>query len=315
MARKLHWRELRTGLIAFGVLATIVIGILFFARVGQLHGDTSTLYVLTDDATGVLPGTEVWLSGEKVGLVKRIRFRSVRTDTTRRVEIETMILTHRMHLVRRDAYANIEPGGSLVGAPIVFISSGTSMAPALKPGDSLVDIPTSAIKPLGERVTLLLSRLNLLVDTSKKLVTMMSSTKGSLGAFKQSGVPQIANASGAVSGLVNKANYGDGTIGLAKRGDLGARFGRILAAKDSITLLLTSGKGNVGRFRNDSTLGPAITGIRAEIDSLKALMATPGGIARVRSDTTLKTELARVSAELAALMADVKKNRGRYLRF
>ena len=55
MARNLEWRDLKTGTIAFGVLVALAAGILFFARVGVMRGDKSSIYVLTDDAAGIRP--------------------------------------------------------------------------------------------------------------------------------------------------------------------------------------------------------------------------------------------------------------------
>ena len=61
MSRPLPWRNLRVGVIAFIVIVGSALGILLFARVGALHGDTTNIYVVSDDAPGVLAGTEVWI--------------------------------------------------------------------------------------------------------------------------------------------------------------------------------------------------------------------------------------------------------------
>ena len=93
MSRNLAWRDLKTGTIAFVAIVGLAMSILLFARVGALHGDTTNLYVVTDDAPGVLSGTEVWLSGTKVGLVRDIHFRPVTTDTSQRLAIHLEVLT------------------------------------------------------------------------------------------------------------------------------------------------------------------------------------------------------------------------------
>ena len=72
MPRHLRWSELTGGIIATAVIVGLIVVIFLFARVGALHGKKVTLYVLTDDATGVLAGTEVWLGGKKEGVVKEI---------------------------------------------------------------------------------------------------------------------------------------------------------------------------------------------------------------------------------------------------
>src|SRR3954469_7785840 len=113
MAREHEWSELRGGMIAALGIAGVVLLTLLFARVGALHGRKITLYVVTDDATGVLPGTEVWLGGKKEGLVKDVSFRPPSTDTLERVILAADFLEEALDNVRRDSYAQIKPGGSL----------------------------------------------------------------------------------------------------------------------------------------------------------------------------------------------------------
>ena len=315
MARNLAWRDLKTGTVAFGVIVAGALGVLIFARVGALHGDKSNIYVLSQEADGVLAGTEVWLSGQKIGLVKDIHFRAIATDTLERLAIHTEILSDRMHLVRRDAYADIRPGDNLIGSPIVFISSGTSRVPALRSGDTLVNVSTGKMKPVGEKVTELTARLSALADSGKRLSALLNSRTGTIGAFKHDGTAKISDASATISGLMNQATSGNGTIALASKGELGARLARIQAGKDSIVLLLSSGRGNIGRFRKDSTLFRTVSHIRDEIDSLKSMSSGAGTLQRARSDTTLTLEMARIRVHLSELMADIKKHPGRYISF
>ena len=179
-----EWRELKTGVVGAIVAASLVIGILFFARVGQLRGDIKTIFVYSDDAVGVLPGTEVWLSGEKIGQVKRVHFRSVGTDTLRRLAIEAEIIAERMQYIRRNARVDIRPGGNLIGTPVINITGGTSRAAALTNGDTLAAVSSSAFKPLGVKVDALSARMTVLADTARRLVSLMSSSRGTIGAFQ-----------------------------------------------------------------------------------------------------------------------------------
>ena len=125
MPRQLHWRELTAGIIAVAAIAVLVMVTLVFARVGGLHGDKVTLYVVTDAATGVLKGTEVWLSGQEAGLVKDVSFRATSTDTLERLIIRIELLEAALPSVRRDSYAQIRPSGSFLGKRIIFIASGS----------------------------------------------------------------------------------------------------------------------------------------------------------------------------------------------
>ncbi|MEO8576740.1 MAG: MlaD family protein [Gemmatimonadales bacterium] len=315
MSRNLQWSELKTGIIAFAVLVALVMSILLFARVGALRGDKDDIYVLTQEADGVLEGTEVWLSGQKIGLVKDIHFRPVSTDRLERLAIHTEILRDRMHFIRRDAWADIRSGDNLIGSPIVFISSGTSKAPALKSGDTLINISTSKMKPVGQKVDDLTKKLSTLADSGKSVAAALSSPNSNIGAFRSSGIAKINNANAAFSGLMKKTTEGNGSVALASRDDIPARVSRVLAAKDSIALLLTTDRGSVGRFRKDSSLFKNVGHIRSQLDSLKTMMSGTTGVARLRGDTTVTTEMARARLQLTAIMADLKKHPGRYISF
>ncbi len=314
MARTRSWSELTLGLICAAAVVALAASILLFARVGALHGDKSKLVVLTDHAPGVLPGTEVWLAGQRVGQVSAIKFRPASTDTSRRVAINTEILTDFLPQVREGAHADIRPGGNLIGSPIVYISPGTSNTPAVKDGDTISTQSVGVIKDVGAGVTKLVSRLTVLADSGSKALALLNSEAGAVGAFTRNGLPRIASATGMMSRLMNQARNGNGSSGMLIRGDFGMRLRRVLSAKDSLTYLMSSGNGSLGRFHRDSTLAPTIARMQSEVDSLRGMMGSPNSsLARARTDTALKTELARVKAQLDSLMKDVKKHPLRYL--
>jgi ABC-type transporter Mla subunit MlaD len=314
MSRNLQWRELKTGIIAFAVIVGGALSILFFARVGALHGDTTDIYVVTDDAPGVLAGTEVWLSGQKVGLVKDIHFRPPTTDTLERLAIHLKILSRHMRFIRRDAWADIRPGGNLLGTPVVWISSGTSRVRALNPGDTLAEISTGKMRPVGDRVAALGNRMTMLADSGGKVLRLLQSQAGTAGRLVGSGWPKVTRQTDQLARIARNASRGNGSLGLILHGELGAHLASIRATKDSIALVLSSGSGNVGRFRRDSTLRNEIAHLQAQVDSLRAISAAGTGIGRMKTDSALTREMARVRVELAALMADIKKHPLRYLK-
>ena len=313
MARELHWRELKTGIVAFVAIVGLALSILLFAKVGALHGDTDNIYVLADEAPGVLSGTEVWLSGEKVGLVRDIHFRSVNTDTLHRLAIHLEVLRKHMHFIRRDAWADIRPGGNLIGSPVVWISSGTSRAPAVAEGDTLLEISTGKMQPVGERVTALVDRLGTLADSGGKVLRLLQSQAGTAGRLVGTGWPKVTSQTDEIARLTRRATTGNVTLALLLHGELGARIARIRASKDSIAALINSGDGNVGRFRRDSTLINKVTDLRAQLDSVRSEWSSGKGLGQMRSDSTLRLEMARVRLELSALMADIRKRPLQYV--
>jgi phospholipid/cholesterol/gamma-HCH transport system substrate-binding protein len=315
MPRQLHWRELTGGLIAAAAIAGVVILTLLFARVGALHGKKVTLYIVTDDATGVLPGTEVWLGGKKEGLVKDVTFRPPSTDTSERVLVKTDFLAEGFADVRRDSYAEIRPGGSLIGAVIVNIAPGTAMSPALRDGDTIRTRETGSIASLAEDVGTVAPEVSALATQVKQLTTMISSPRGTIGSFQAHGLSKMADVSAGLSRITARATRGNGTVGLAMRTDLAGRAARAMASTDSIRSLLSSNRGSLGRFQRDTTLFTKASGVMAEVDTLRALLSNPvGSIAAAHNDSTLSTELGRTHALLDSLMKDVKSHPMRYIK-
>jgi phospholipid/cholesterol/gamma-HCH transport system substrate-binding protein len=316
MPRQLHWNELTGGIIAAVVIAAVAVGILLFARVGALHGKKVTLYVVTDEAAGVLSGTEVWLAGDKVGLVKDVSFRAPTTDTLERLLITTEFLQSALPNVRRDSYARIEPGGSLIATAIVYIAPGTTTSPQLRDGDTVHTRPKVMMADLTQQLGTIAPEFSALGAATKELNDKTSRPIGTIGNYRASGLPDLPDVSAGITSLNARATGGNGTIAHAMRGNLRARASHAMAAADSIRTLISSNKGSIGRFSRDTTLVTKANHVLAEVDTLRALFSNPiGTIAAAHSDSALTRQLDQTRVLLASLIKDVKSNPMRYIRF
>jgi hypothetical protein len=314
MASRVHWGDLKVGIIAATAIVVSVVSILLFARVGALHGDTEKIYVTAPDVSGVLKGTEVWIAGKEVGQIADIRYRPVSSDTLQRVLIETNILVQYMPFIRRDSWADIRPGGNMIGSPIVYIKVGTAKAAALHSGDTVASKIGGRIQAFGSQVDTLADKLVALADGSGKLVDKLSDPTNSVGAFRSRGIAQLRDFHDVVSMYATKATTGNGSLALAYRGDVVGRMKGLIAAKDSVFQLVNSGNGNIGRFRKDSTLMLHVTSLRAGIDSLRSL-TSGAGVTKMRSDTALSAAVAKARREIDSLMIEIKKHPTRYISF
>ena len=316
MARQLHWRELTGGMIAAGVIAALTVAVLLYARVGGLHGKKLTLYVVTEEAPGVLAGTEVWIAGQKQGVVKHVSFRSATVPAMERILIETEVLEEALPSVRRNSYARIRSGGSLIGAPVVYIRTGSTNFPALHEGDTVHARPPIVRPDLAEDIGALGPAFAALGSETGKLRSNITRPVGTIGAYRAEGFPDLADVSAGMSSLSARATRGKGTIARAMRGDLRVRASHAMAAADSLRALMSSNKGSIGRFSRDTTLVTNANHILAEVDTLRALLSNPiGAIAAAHSDSALTRQLDRTHVLLASLIKDVKSNPTRYIRF
>ena len=316
MPRRIHWSELTLGIIAVAVIGVITIATVVFARVGALHGKKVTLYVVTDDATGVQPGTEVWLAGQKQGTVKEVSFRPASSDTLERLLIRTEFLESALPNVRRSSWASIRPGGTLIGAAVVYISVGSAKSPPLHEGDTVRTRYSSHVGDLLSDLKSIMPQVSSLSVKVNELNAMAKSTSGTVGNVRAHGFPKLPEVSARMSRLAGKASQGRGTIGLASRTNLMARASQAMAAADSIRTLVSSNKGTLGRFRRDTTLTTKAAGVLAELDTLSALVAGgAGALEATHPDSSLTRELSRMRLLLAELVRDLKKHPLRYIAF
>src|SRR6476661_5934867 len=129
--KALRWRSVSGGIAALAVLVALIFVVFRYARTGQLRGDKFRLYVAVPDASNLLNGSEVWLNGQRVGTVTRIDFAPATVPKDIRVVIATDVLTSMRQTIRFDSRADLRSGGTVIGAPVVYLSSGTLRARAV----------------------------------------------------------------------------------------------------------------------------------------------------------------------------------------
>jgi len=316
MPHQLHWRSLRVGIISAVVIAAVVVSVLLFARVGAMHGKKVTLYVVTAEAPGLLAGTEVWLAGQKEGIVTGISFRPPTVPASERILITTQFLADALSSVRRDSYAQIKPGGSMIGTLVVSISPGSMGARPLHDGDTVYSRPSVVVSNLTEDVSSLMPAFNELGAATKELADRIGRPTGTVGAYRTSGFPDLQDVSAGASALSARATGGRGTIARSASASFRARASHAMAAADSLRTLMASNKGSLGRFRRDTTLVTNANHVLAEVDSLRGLLSDPlGSIGGAHPDSALTHQLEQTHILLAALIKDVKANPLRYIRF
>lgn len=318
MARRLSWSDVRGGLLAAFAIGAVVFGVLKYARVGALRGDTFRLYALVGEARGVLVGSEVWLSGQKVGKILRIDFRPLITDadTIARLLLEMEVLEKHRVAMHRDAVAQIRAGGGVIGAPVVYLSPGTIKAALLQPGDTVRARQQADFADAASQFGYASREFPVIISNVKLLSSQLGSTGGTIGAFLA-----LPGGGELTRTRVNSVRLGNrlssnGTVGLSMRGGLMARADRVMARADSVRALLASPNTSLGRFRRDSSLMSNVADIRNELSIVKALIDEPrGSVGRAIRDSAVTNALNGVSREMSLLFADIKKHPFRYISF
>ena len=317
MAQRAGWRDLGVGIA--GAAGVLLIGalIVVFGRVGALHGKTFRLYVTTDAARGVIRGTEVWLDGKKVGLVKALGFQPPSAPPSERLVLALDILDDVRQDVRSNSRVSIRSGATLIGDQVVYLSSGTAAAHPVSDGDT-VHATQSDVESVTSEAALAAREFPAILANVKLLGAQLRSTQSTIGAFLgDQGGTDMQRVRGKTERLMARLG-GSASLGLALNGRsaLQARAEHAMAQVDSIRELLASNQHSLGRFRRDSTLAGEIARLRIQLVELNRLASSPTGtIGRLHADSAITLGVRRDLAALDSLMADIKKHPLRYIAF
>ncbi|HJU68884.1 MAG TPA: MlaD family protein [Gemmatimonadaceae bacterium] len=311
------WRALVPGVVIVTLIAAFTVAILVYARVGRLHGDKYRLYILTDAARGVIKGTEVWLAGQKVGLVTDIRFVPPGRDTLRRLTIELELLESVQEVIREDSFGQIRSGGSLIGAPVVYITPGTSGTPPLASGDTVRAKPQVDTEGLTSAVALAGRELPIVIREAKQVRDDMRRATSQLTELQDNGGVSLSVVGSRAARITERATRGGGVVPrLLKERTISARISGAMRSADTIRALLASDATSYGRFKRDSTLLREIASVRDEMSILRGLLEQSRGTAgRMANDKAVTDALASAEKELGRTIEDIKRDPLRYVRF
>lgn len=319
MPRIQNWRSLLPGLIAIAVIVVGVIAVLSFARVGALHGSTIRVYSSMAEARGVMKGTPVWLEGQPVGQVVRVEFLPPSSDSNATVLVVMDLLKRDVKYIRRDAVAQITSGGTLIGAPVVYLGTTASNAPLLAEGDTLHSIAQGDPEGVASRIAMASRDFPAIIANVKDLRQQLGSVHGTTGALLNDDALRIDLARSRGTRLADRALHGNGTIGRVLNGGTTratARAQHALSEVDSLRALVTSQQSVIGRFRRDTSLMRTVTSLRNEVSLAKAMLDEPRGTAgRVLHDSVVFRQLTAAEKELAGIMADLRAHPMRYIAF
>jgi phospholipid/cholesterol/gamma-HCH transport system substrate-binding protein len=318
MAQRARWRELWVGVAATAGVLLIGALIMVFGRVGALHGKTFRVYVATDGARGVIRGTDVWLDGQKVGLVRSVGFQPPSAPPSQRLVLGLDILDGVRQNIRADSRISIRSGATLIGDQVVYMSSGTAAAAPVSAGDTIratqadVESATAEAAATAREFPAILANIKL-------LGAQLQSAQGAVGAFLgDQGGANMQRVRGQTERLMNRLGASGGLLSMtvSGRAELVARAEQAMSQVDSIRELLGSDRHSLGRFRRDSTLSHEIAAVRLELAEVQRLASSPTGtIGRIHADSAIALGVRHDLASLDSLLADLKKHPLRYIAF
>jgi ABC-type transporter Mla subunit MlaD len=309
------WRKLTGGIIALVVIVACAFAIIAFARVGSLRGDTYRAYIIADQASGILKGTQVWLQGQRVGVVKNVAFRALPTDTAVQTVLEMEVLSEYKPYIRKDSRVEFKPGGTYLGAQVVALRIGSRTAPVLEAGDTLTRVSVIDPEERSDELTEAGEDIPQIVTSLRAIGSDLSKTQTQFGSLAEHG-SGLRLVMTHVAQFEKRNSGRKGTLTLLTGDHALANAARAAITRADSLLKMTQGPGALKRFKTDTTLRAALAGTRANLDSVRLRISREDGAAgRFASDDALERDLQALSAQIERTLADFAKRPERYSPF
>src|SRR5690625_2785325 len=128
-------RSVVPGVLLIALLLGVALAIVFSDRIARAFGSRYEFVITFHEASGLEPGSEVWVAGRPVGRVLAVSLVPPGHGTApiaACVELPTEVQPH----VRHDGEVRLGSAG-VTGDAVVMIEPGTLAAPVVGPGDTI----------------------------------------------------------------------------------------------------------------------------------------------------------------------------------
>jgi len=293
-------RAITVGIFIFIALAIFIAGVLTLGGQNKTFANTFTVRAIFNDVDGLQAGNNVWLSGVKVGTIKKISFIS-----NAQVEVTINIEEKYQQYIHKDSKAKIGSDG-LIGNKIIEIYGGMPQSPVAQTGDVLG--VEKALSMDDMLVTLQENNKNILAITTdfKEVSKGIAAGQGTLGKLlKDEGI--VNQVESMLVSLRSTSAKADAMVA-----DL-ADYTSKLQAKGSLTNNLITDTVVFSRLRSTMTqVEQASQTANTLIEDLRKtsqrLNATDGAVGVLLNDTEAAAQLKETMRNLQSSTQKLDEN-------
>jgi phospholipid/cholesterol/gamma-HCH transport system substrate-binding protein len=314
---KITWDQLRVGLlIAFGV-AVLAVAVYKLGQAANLFAKRYQLIAYLPDANGLREGGSVMVAGQLAGTVTKIEFLPVDADTTRNLKLTLAVDDAVREQIRRDSRGKLRTLG-LLGDKVFDITPGTPSFKPLSAGDTVTVVASLDYEAVIAQASGAVTDMVALTKDLHAITGGIVRGEGTVGQLltNRALYDQLNGTLSRANGMLARLGNPNGTVG--RMLDDPALYNRLvgmIGSTDSLVMSINASKGTAGLLLRDTTLYVNMVGITRGADSLMRTLTNGQGTAsRLLTDQTLYDQLNKLVTDLSAMLADVRRDPGRYTK-
>jgi phospholipid/cholesterol/gamma-HCH transport system substrate-binding protein len=219
--------------------------------------------------------------------------------------------------VRSDSKARVRTLG-LLGDKILDITPGTPPHPQLAANDTLAADQALDYEAVISQAAGAVQDMVQLTHDLRQITGGIVRGEGTMGQLltNRTLYDQLTTTVARANQMLTQLQNPNGTFGrMLNDPKLYDGLTHTVSATDSLLIVLNSEKGTVGRLLRDTTLYQSFVGIAQNADSLPRLLTKGNGLAsKLLTDQQLYDQLNKLVTDMNAILADVRKNPGKYTK-
>jgi len=294
-------RSARRGLLILAGLVAAAVLIFYIDVVVDLFRPRVEIVALVPSAPGVRAGSAVWVAGVEAGRVTSVQL--ARRGDSALVALDLRLEGRTRRILRRDS--DVYTGSRrFIGEPIVHLTAGSTAAAQVDDGDTIRARPRVDPREMLARARTFPRALDSLFDAADRAGSLVEGRQEALGdlldrtavASREAGALSRDLERGSLGRLLDDRRMGDRIDAVRLRvqqlgraaddaaerytgpdselperlGRLNLRAGRLASQLDSLQQRSAAAGGFLHRSSRDSAIAVAVSGVRAQIDSLMA---------------------------------------------
>jgi phospholipid/cholesterol/gamma-HCH transport system substrate-binding protein len=311
------WDQLRVGLVV--AIAVVVVGVAIY-KLGQAANLFTKRYHLTaflPDVNGLREGGSVMVAGQLAGTVTKIEFLPVDNDTTRNLRLELAVDANVREQIRRDSKGKLRTLG-LLGDKVFDITTGTPRFQPLREGDTITVVPSLDYEAVIAQASGAVNDMVALTKDLRAITGGLVKGEGTMGQLltNRALYDQLNSTLGRANTMLARFQNPNGTVGrMLDDPTMYNKLVGVITSTDSLIVSINASKGTAGLLLRDTTLYANLIGITRGADSLmRSLTNGQGTASRLLTDQTLYDQLNKLVSDLSAIIADVRRDPGRYTK-
>jgi len=314
---RITWDQLRVGLVIGVALLVLGVAVYKLGQAANLFAKRYQLIAYLPDGNGLREGGSVMVAGQLAGTVTKIEFLPVDTDTTRNLRLTLDVDATVREQIRRDSRGRLRTMG-LLGDKVFDITPGTPRTQPLNEGDTVAVVQALDYEAVIAQASGAVTDMVALARDLRVITGGLAKGEGTVGQLltNRALYDQLNGTLGRANTMLARFQNPNGSVGrLLDDPTLYNRLVGVISSTDSLVVSLNSSKGTAGLLLRDTTLYRNMVGITSGADSLmRSLTNGQGTASRLLTDQTLYDQLNKLVTDLSAILADVRRDPGRYTK-